>query len=304
VVDKAAKADRHLSDERVFTNAVDKLDGDQLLLAWGDAARVWGIVPEDTRKQFTALGDREALQPSGQLVLGLHAEKDAIELTGRGVGLHAGGSTTANLTTTSDLIDKLPSGSIAAVAIGGAGDDVARGYENLRKTLSASAPEVLSSLDDTGLSLPQDLKTLLGSELAVTVFGTKDQPHFALRTRTSDPAAAETIANRLVGLIGGDDQPAPAGLVARTSDGIVLGSDPESVTATATDGHLGDDKRFRAVLPSTDGSTAVFVVDLAKAIGFADLTGSVRDNTAPLDAAGFVVKGGTDAQFSLRLTFR
>lgn len=304
VVDKAAGADRHLSDEKAFSRAVDKLDGDQLLLGWADAKRVWDAVPADARKQFEKLGD--ALDPSGQLVFGLRAETGALELTGRAVDLRSGtekGSTPTR--PVSGLIAKLPSESLLAVDIGGAGETLAANYDSFEKGLGDAAPELLGTLREAGISLPEDLKALFGTETALTVYGTMDAPQVAARTRSDDPARAETVATKLLGLLGGGTgAPAPPGLITRTPDGIVIGSDPDVVAATKADGDLGTQPRFRRVLPSIDGASAVVYVDVTKALDLTPLEGKAKDNTRPLEAMGLTVSGGANGTFRLRFTFR
>lgn len=305
-VDKAAAARRHLAGEVAFSRAVSRLPGDQLLLNWVDAGRAWAAVPAEARRQLGRFGGIAAtLNPSGQLVLGLHAEQDVLELTGRAVGLRLGTpSDQAPTRATSGMIEKLPAQSVVAIAMGGAGEALAAGYDSVQKELAGMAPEFLRTLRGAGVSLPGDLPVLFGTELAATAYGSTDRPQVAVRTRTKDPARAEALATKLLGLLEGKNQPAPAGLIKRTSDGLVIGSDPEAVAAVAADGSLGSSPRFRRVLPSIGGANLIVYVDAAKALELASLQGRAKDNAQPFDAVGLAVIGGPDGSFQLRLAFR
>ena len=166
---------------------------------------------------------------------------------------------------------------------------------------SLTGPGLWQDLEtQTGLQLPEDLETLLGDGLRVSVDGSvdvaaldgSDVPRAPVGVRINgDETEIVRVLDRLRAL-------APAGvddvLLQRSGDGyVVLGLDPAYVDSlTTADGGLGDDETFVGVMPEADRVSVGVYVDFDAedwATRLAEQLGDdpeVVANVAPLDALG------------------
>lgn len=152
----------------------------------------------------------------------------------------------------------------------------------------------------TGLQLPEDLQTLLGDGVSVSVDSSLDPAALqqapdpskipvALRIK-GDPAKIQPILDRLTALAG----PQARMLVVKHTDGlVVLGTDAEYVDTLLTKGGLGSTTSFQGVVPNADRASSVLYVGFDNGDWvqrLADLAGpdgrQVAANLAPLDALG------------------
>jgi hypothetical protein len=153
----------------------------------------------------------------------------------------------------------------------------------------------------TGLMVPQDIETLLGDGVNVSVdsgadlsaLGRSPDPAkvpAGIRIK-GDPAAITAVINRLKAAAG----PA-AGLLRVRSRGdlVAVSTDPDYLDALLAKGHLGATPALGRVVPSAGRATGVLFVDFDAGHGWAtrlaDLVSHgnprVRANLAPLDALG------------------
>lgn len=152
----------------------------------------------------------------------------------------------------------------------------------------------------TGLELPEDIETLLGDGLAVSVDGSVDPaaldtggvPRLPVGIRINGDE--EEISRVLDTLLGQVPPQASEALARNVGDGyVVLGLDAAYVDRLATDGGLGDSDAFRSVVPDADRVSGGLFVNfdaedwstrLAEQMpgGGADVVA----NVAPLDALG------------------
>ncbi len=299
-----------LGDLPAFRDALARLDGGQVVTVWTDIGRVWAALPAGDRASAAqSYGLPDGVTPSGQVVAGLHAVDAGLELAGRTVDLVTGPGG-AQVTGAEKLVEGLPSSTVAAAGFAGLGPRVA---EQLDALSSAFGPGVGAGdgtdgtdgtdgsgiLDGFGLSLPDDLVTLLGDRTVVAAF---DDQGVAARSRTPDPAAAARIVRTLLTNLTGTDS---SELVATLSDGIAAGTTPEAVDAVSGSGGpaaLGRSKVFRRAVPEAADSSVVLFVDVAKALAAAgEDFGSPPKDLQALEAVGF----SADAtSFRLRVTLR
>jgi hypothetical protein len=153
----------------------------------------------------------------------------------------------------------------------------------------------------TGLQLPEDLETLLGTGLSVSVDGNANLRSIAdspdpttipagIRIQ-GDPDKIARIVTKLKRTAGPD-----ADMVkVRTGDGTVaIGLDREYVDTLAKPGGLGAVVAFQDVVPNADRASGVFYVNFDAGRGWADELADllsdgdpqVKANIAPLDALG------------------
>ncbi|MGG5259807.1 DUF3352 domain-containing protein [Phycicoccus avicenniae] len=279
--------------------------GDQGLLtgylAPKPAAQIRSLIssfaPEDT-----SAGDLEALTAGyeefqgGALTLrfadgGLEAEAaGGLDEKSRGLlGAGAGASVAA-----------LPDDTLAAVGVSPRPGWVqAQAATMAAQAGAGSTDELYSSIEEsTGLSLPEDLETLLGRTFVLSLGGDfdpgamgEDDDPTALplaATVTGDQAKVEDVVGRLASL-----DPTLGQLLGTTragSDAVVVGPNESYRSAVARGGRLGDSAVFRSVVPNADRAVAAFFVDVdGRDDWLASLAADEADvakNLAPLSAIG------------------
>jgi hypothetical protein len=165
-----------------------------------------------------------------------------------------------------------------------------------------SLDEMLGQAEQqTGLQLPEDLETLLGDGISVSVDAGADlkkltespdptQVPAGIRIK-GDSAKITAIIDKLKKAAGPDGDMVKVA----SGDGIVaVGLDPEYVDQLTKRGALGDVEAFSDVVPEADRATSVLYVNFDAGDGWAeelaDLVSSgdaeVKQNIAPLDALG------------------
>jgi len=173
-----------------------------------------------------------------------------------------------------------------------------------------SVDEMLAEAEaETGLELPEDIETLLGDGISLSVdaefdaeglFGDEDLSRLAIGLRVKgNPDEILPIVDKVRAAIGPDaDQ-----LVVESGDGMVaFGVNQDYVNSLIEGGSLGDEVTFRDAVPDADRASGVLYVDfdaggdwvqeLAQSMaGSGDaLSGgpaaSPGENVAPLDALG------------------
>lgn len=298
VVDAAARADEHLADDEGFREAVDALDGDQVALAWADIARVWDALPEEVRDQAVT---QEGLDPSGHVVVGVHALDDAVEVVGRTLDVSSGlaDEPTVSAEKGSGLAGRMPAKAVATLSLAGLGVAVEQGYDAFLEGLADLAPDLEAQAEELGLDLPEDLTTVLGDEAAVAAWGDRDAPEVLVRTRAGDPdAARDVIADVLEATGTGQDVDE---VVRVLDDGLAAGT---PAALDALDGAvLGDREEFTAAVPDAEDAAFVLWVSVRDVLDAAEVD---EPDAEALQAVGVTVSGdgGNDLRFRLRVTLR
>lgn len=311
VVDSAARASRHLADDSAYRTAVDALHGDQIVTAWADLGKAFALVPKD------ALGDNplfdvKDLKVEGRYVLGLHAEDDALELdvreTGASTGIGSLDAVRVGRGSGSDLVQTFPADALAAISTTGLGDSLARTFDQLRPTISdLGGAQVLHDVAAAGISLPGDLRTVLGDEVAGYLAGDEDSPTAVLHVRTAKTAQARAVLSKALDLLaresGGTVTPRALDEFFRpVPGGYLLGVPHEALTSSVPSRGLGTTAAFRQALPDAKGAPFVLYVDLQRlrkafAVDSAALS--------KLEALGVTARSqGDTTVLKARLTFR
>ena len=159
----------------------------------------------------------------------------------------------------------------------------------------------------TGLKLPEDIETLLGKGITISVDGGADLEALTQSPDPSqvpagiriygDPAKITPIIDKLKASAGPD-----ADLVKVSSgDGLVtVGFNPSYVETLQNEGGLGKESAFKDVVPEAGRATGAFFVNFDAGDGWAeqladllsDGDAEAKANIAPLDALG--VSGWVD----------
>lgn len=255
---------------------------------------VYGALPAEARKQFPTTD-----KPAGSFVIGVHADSHYIEVQGKAVdvgdSLQQYGSNSFGNRKGQNLIGAMPADATAALEVTGLGDSLTKAYDAI-----IQQPEfegIQESAKEFGLSLPNDIRTVFGTDLAAGLFGDfkGGSPSVVAHVLTDDPAGAVRILNRAAAT--GEE---PAYVVqADGGGGYFLGTSPEAVTH-ATGGSLGSTAPFRRALPDAKGAGFALYVSIGRA---AQVTDDAPQELANLEAFGMTANGETGA-FRMRLTFR
>jgi len=301
-VKQYAAATTHLSDNPRYGDAVDQLDGNQIVTAWVDVAASYALAP----KQLKATE-----QPRGFVVAGVHLNPSYAEITGRAIDVSTGSDTSSAGRGKVGLVQKLPDDTTAALGVTGLGDAMHKALSDSNGALGRATDTLQESF---GVTLAQDLPAALGSETALAVLGQGDTSAFVVRTRTPATDADRGVAalQRVLAQTvfrGSPDAMAQAQqVVRRTADGLAAGSDPDAVARVLKDGDLGGSGTFRKAVPDADGAGAIGYVDLQRALvqSGQDLTPEETRDTEHLEAVGMsaTASDGGNGSFRLRVTFR
>ena len=253
----------------------------------------------------------------------------ALRFADGGVELHVVGGLSNKATTVdhpvSEVVSGLPADTAAVLALALPKDWASR--------LTASLDQLGGGLlgsgnlsgvlhDKLGLTLPDDLQTLVGDGLAVAVRGT---PPGDLRSLSGpetvpaglvikgDPAAIKAVIAKLEHASGGTLK--DAGVTETDGNGkVALSSDPGYSRSLLGGGGLGDDGTFKKLVPEAGKSSAVLYFNfnspwraaIGKAIadsGDKKAAKQFLDNTAALQA--FAISGwadGADTHYLVKLT--
>jgi hypothetical protein len=171
---------------------------------------------------------------------------------------------------------------------------------------------------ETGLKLPEDVETLFGDGITVSVDGSADVKAFTESPDPSslpvgiriqgDPDKVVPIIDKLKKAAGPD---ADLVKVASGDGRVAVGLSQAYVDRLLQKGDLGGGTAFRAVVPEADRATGSLYVDFDAGDGWAEQLADVvsgedaevRSNIAPLDALGVSGWSEGDVQHGLlRLT--
>jgi hypothetical protein len=291
--DKYAKAGDHLADNQRFSNAIDALGGDQIVTGWADAKGVYDVIPAAQRDQLKLDAD-----PSGSFVVGASADSSYLEVVGKAVdvsdSLKQYGAGSVGNGKGHNLIATMPVQATAALELTGLGDTLTKAYAKLSQQPGFQGLE--DQAKQYGLNLPGDLRTVLGTDVGIGVFGNlTDNPRVVGHVLTEQPDEAIKILTKVPTP---EDTP-PFALEKESSNSYFIGTDAAAI-ALARKGTLGDSAPFKRALPDArDAGFALYV-----SIGRAAVLGGDATPAwlAKLQAFGMTASGD-NGEFRIRLTF-
>jgi hypothetical protein len=310
-VDAAAVATTVLSEVATFAADKTAVEGsDQIVLGWVDVAALYATVPEDEKSQFAETFG--SAKPAGRVVMGVHAESNAIEAVGRSFDLEAAGTQAmAAGGPGTGLVLDLPETTDVAFSVTGLGTVAADLWERYGQE---SAWDLGSEAEAMGLRMPEDLVAVLGQEATVgaDLEGLGQDGDFSVTARvaTEDPERALEVLDQLARLD-------PSGALAHTAtapDGYVAGNNKDHVAGAADgDTTLGDSEAFADAVPDADDASALLFVDIHAVMELLSSWGASGDSGGsdevsgwgPLEAFGVTATGENgNGEFRARLTFR
>ncbi|MCU1536842.1 MAG: hypothetical protein JWP82_1193 [Humibacillus sp.] len=206
-------------------------------------------------------------------------------------------------------IASLPANTMAAINISGADRMIDKMWPQVKKQvdqLSSTGVDPLAEIEQQlGLSLPDDLKVLLGRSftLAAPEQGTSaDIPTVGAKVVSSDAKRADSLVGRLLETAG-----APDGALTHTVDGdkVFVATTPGYADDLKAGGKLGDTDAFKQAVGDVSAANFTIYVDLDKvaALTKGSMSGEAKSFLDSLKSAGVTASstGTGEGSFSLRL---
>ncbi|MDX6247145.1 MAG: hypothetical protein QOF10_505 [Kribbellaceae bacterium] len=281
-----------------------KFDKDMSALGEQGFASFWA----DTKGLALASGNRltdeqRAALPEGSAAAALRFDSQYVELKGV---VHGDRSLKVSNSEAGDVVAKLPDTTAGALALSDGANLVSTIWTQLEKS-TGNAGINLGELtknftDEYGLVLPDDLKPLLGNNLAISIDKeTANGPKIAARMET-DPAKAEEVVKKVTDLIRTRTPVNVPIEQAKDEDTLVISTQQGYAEEVLKGGNLGQSENFKQAIPDSKGAVMVGYVDFEAAASLSDRLTSDKDYAA-LRSAGYTVRVANDgeADFTLRV---
>ncbi|GAB1820749.1 DUF3352 domain-containing protein [Herbidospora sp. RD11066] len=303
-----AEADKYatgptLAESANFTNDMDALGEPGVLSVWADLAgiaKLGGAASATSQAALAQIGN-------GRFAGALRFDGSYVELAGitRGIDSKVSDAKAVN-------IGDLPDTTAGAIAISGIGQALKAQWDTVTESADAAGQGAFSQFvtqaqQQFGLSIPDDLVTLLGDGLTVAVDSEgldADLPNVGAVLAT-DPAKAGAILAKIEqGLAASGQQ---FQLAKAPGDGkLVIATNQDYAAKLAASGALKDDETFRTAVPNADSATFAAFVDLDKVenLYLQGMSDQDKANLQALSAVG--LSGGyqgSEGNFSLRVLF-
>jgi hypothetical protein len=303
----AAAKKSSLADSANFTEDMGDLGEDGIASAWFDAAKLGSVAK--SLSPGSVLGVTPSgvdASTAGRVAMALRFDGPHLELAG-----HTNGSSVKFVGSEkgTDIAD-LPKGTLAALSVANAGDQLKAGWPALEKAIKGEAGEqefadgLAQAEDALGISLPDDLYAALGSQFSLAFGGLGEgQSEFRIAAVTDgDKAVLQRLADAAGQSMGA------GGLTLKSGDDRTVVSLSEGYADEVASGSgLGDTAGFKDAVKDADSARLAGYVDIAGLVAaFKDEIGAEEaKNLSGLSALGFTVSGeGNSADFSLRLSTR
>ncbi|HEY3561991.1 MAG TPA: DUF3352 domain-containing protein [Kribbella sp.] len=288
----ATAKDNPLTKNAKFKADMDKLGEQGFVSGWADVKAIASMSGKVDSAQLSGLGDATA-------AMALRFDPSYVEL--KAVG-HGDSSVKVNAADAGDLVTKLPDSTAGAIAISGGDTMIDTAWKQVQKAGGDNLQSTIDQIaEQTGLKLPDDLKTLVGKNVAAAIDkDTEGGPKVALRMQT-DPAKAEPVLQKLVQLLNRSEEGSRIPVkTAKSDDTLVAATDEEYAQQVLKGGNLGATDSFKQALPDAKGAVMIGYVDFGALSAFSDRVGDSKD-LAALKSAGVVTRSTGDGEAELTL---
>lgn len=289
----ATAKDNPLSKNAKFSADMDKLGEQGFISGWADAKGLASISGKVESSQIAGLGDATA-------AVALRFDASYVELKGIA---HGDKSVKVSSADAADLVTKLPETTAGAIAISGGETLIDTAWAQVQKAGGENLQPMIDEIaEETGLKLPDDLKSLAGKNLSVSIDkDTADGPKIAARMET-DPAKAEPVVQKLTTLLRERSSANIPIESAKDGDTLVVSTSKDYAEQVLKDGTLGQTENFKQALPDTKGAVMIGYVDFEAAGSVSDRFADDK-NLAALRSAGVVTRstGDGEAEVTLRV---
>jgi hypothetical protein len=295
IVDQAVATskDNPLEKNAKFSADMDALGEQGFASVWADMKGIADISGKVESEQLAGISD-------ATMAAALRFDASYVELKGIARGDQ---SVKVDGADAGELIGQLPDTTAGAIAVSGGENLVDTMWKQVEKASNGNLEELTEEFtEETGLTLPDDLKSLLGKNLAVAI--DKDAgngPKIAARMET-DPAKAEPVVQKLTTLLRSKAEANIPIETAKDDDSLVVATDQSYAEQVLKGGNLGGTENFKQALPDTKGAVTIGYVDFEAAGSLSKRFSSDKD-LAALRSGGYVARstGNGEAEFSLRV---
>ena len=318
--------DGTLADKDTFTQDMAALGDEGVVSGWVDVEPLAALTDSpmaqetlDDASMMDGTGVLGSLAGTSQLAsdaatgryaAALRFADDNIEVHGVTRGIEATGIEGGS---SAQLILDLPEDTVGAFGLEHGDQLVANAYAAFQEQFPQEVTEAEQSAAEAGFTIPDDVQTLLGSSLVLSVGpgilgldATADDPEaweIAYRAET-DTDAAEDLLTRSFDTVGA---PELDDLLIRRADGgvLTLGVSQSYVDAVADGGGLGDSDLFKSAVPNAGDADSVFYVNInsLEHLYLSEVTEpEAKDALEQLAAIGFSATADDDGngEFTLR----
>lgn len=288
VDDAIAQAKKEsIEKNETFTKDVDRLEGDQVMVAWVDVRAAFDVVKNEV-PDAGLLPNVVTDQIKGRVVSGLHMDGDYVEVTGYMIGMEQAGQKPPAANDPA-LLKSLPAGTVAAVSINGLGPALQQGLGQLSGMGMDPEQFVGPFLSELGLEL-DDVFPLLGDQTVLALgevpMGPEDIAAGLLST-VKDPASAKTNGAKLAAAVTQMGVPVQADVSGST---FYLATTSYLPELKKGDGGLGKSEKFTKAMGDTGSLAGAMYVDLEALIPM--IAGEESGDVKALKSVGFT--GGYD----------
>ncbi|MCH8611511.1 DUF3352 domain-containing protein [Arsenicicoccus dermatophilus] len=265
-------------------------------------------------------GLKTQLDRAGRLAAAVRLDPGHVELA----GIQRGARRTASEVVTDKVdIGAVPAGTMLSLGVAGAGQAVRENWPSVLKELdrqhasdprSPSSSELVAQVRQSlGLALPDDLTTLLGKQLVLSVadqdLGAVDDQHPLLAgiRVTTDAAKGERVVRAMQAKLGQQTGAQPDALpLSAKANGqtLTVAFDQAYRDTLAQGGTLGAEEDFRKAVPSTSSTTSLYLsLDRLEPSYLDQVPADRRALVRALRSIGLVSDqtGTSDGSFALRL---
>lgn len=220
-------------------------------------------------------------------------------------------------------VGNLPKDTAVALAFSVPKDFVTTMLDQLRTSMGDEVDQGISQLESqTGLAVPEDVQTLLGKSISISLGGDAPDDLTAVRSPAEVPFGLVIAGDvdRIKGVISKLESSSGQSLedlqvAQQASDGkIAFASSDDYAKALLDDGSLGEDSVFKKAVPHAGKASSVFfvdfdsdwldrIVDAAGSEADASEVSEVKDNLEPLESLGLSAWADDDtSHFLLKVT--
>ena len=299
-VDKAT-----LADSANFKTDMGDLGESGIVTAWMDTAKLAESVKDLTPSGMSIFGATgKGAEQAGRVAMALRFDGPHLELAG-----HVNDAKTAFVgSAKAGSIAKLPKGTLAAVTVANAGEQLKSSWPQVESSLKEAigaqefADGVAQVEAELGISVPDDVVKALGSQLSIA-FGGLGEDRSELKIGLVTDGDKDVLAK----LTDAAGQGMGAGqLSLKSADGANVVSLSDTWADELTGDHgLGSTQGFKDAVKDADKARFAGYVDIAGLVdAFSDeLPQDAATNLGGLSALGFTVSGeDRSGDFALRLT--
>jgi hypothetical protein len=297
-----------LADTPQFQSDMDALDGEGVISFWSDV--------DGLRDKASSMGGLEGAEAAAEQI---HTVFGAVRAGSDHLEYVTQATTDVDIAADIDNpIGELPDSTLMAMSASGGAKLADEYWPNLQGMVEnfggpSAYPEMLNDVQqETGLQLPDDLRTILGDNLTVAVdsngltegnLESQDPNDFYFGARmTTDQAAVQDVVDRVNVALTAEGMPE---LITQASDdGLVVASNEEYAQMLADGGDLASADGFDTAVPDASESSVAFFLDfdrLADAMANDDPDDEALGTIEPMRAVGASLTQVDDGQ---RLTMR